>query len=178
MSGLLRMYELVEAALDEMLATGRRAEPRGRRRASGGERSVIAMTTTVDAFFYGLFMDEGVLAGAGVKPRSARRARLDGFVLKIGQRATLVRAPGGVVWGMVFALTPGELAMLYGGAGLELYRPEEIEVALENRAIIPARVYNLPQPPAPHERNPDYAAKLKAVLTRLGFPGDYIAGIQ
>ncbi len=136
------------------------------------------MTSPVDAFFYGLYMDETVLAKAGVTPRSARKARLDGFALKIGQRATLVRDSGGIVWGMVFALTSDDLAKLYGGPGLDAYRPEEVEVALENRAIIPARVYNLPQAPAPDERNPDYVAKLKAVLTRLGFPADYIADVR
>lgn len=135
------------------------------------------MTSTVDAFFYGLYMDETILAQAGVTPRLARKARLDGFVLRIGQRATLVKARGGIVWGMVYALTPDDLARLYGGA-LAIYQPEDIEVALENRAIIPARVYNLPQAPAPDERNPDYAAKLKAALTRLGFPAGYIAGIE
>ncbi|HEV8392496.1 MAG TPA: gamma-glutamylcyclotransferase family protein [Dongiaceae bacterium] len=139
------------------------------------------MTDTVDAFFYGLYMDAGVLANAGValRPGSGpgRKARLDGYALRIGQRATLVKAPGATAWGMVFALTPAELANLYGGPGLEIYRPEQVEVALENRAIVPVRVYNLPQAPAPDERNPDYVAKLKAVLHRLGFPADYIASI-
>jgi len=135
------------------------------------------MTAPIDTFFYGLYMDESVLAGAGVSPRAGRKARLDGFALKIGQRATLVKAPGGIVWGMVLTLAPADLAKLYSGPGLELYRPEEVEVALQNRAIIPARVYTLPQPPAADERNPDYAQRLKAVLTRLGFPADYIAGI-
>jgi len=139
------------------------------------------MSDTVDAFFYGLYMDDGELASAGVKPRPGRnpgrKARLDGYALKIGQRATLVRAPGSTAWGMVFALTQVELDTLYGAPGLEAYRPEQVEVALENRAIIPARVYNLPRPPAADERNPEYAKRLKAVLTRLGFPADYIAGI-
>jgi hypothetical protein len=135
------------------------------------------MTSSIDAFFYGLYMDEAVLAQASVTPRSARKARLNGFALKIGQRATLVKERGGIVWGMVYALTPDDLAKLYGGA-LAIYQPEEVEVALENRAIIPARVYNLPHAPAPDERNPEYVAKLKAALTRLGFPADYIAGIE
>lgn len=135
------------------------------------------MVIPIDVFFYGLYMDESVLAGAGVTARSPRKARADGFTLRIGRRATLVRAPGGIVWGVVFALTPEELARLYGGPGLELYQPQEIEVVLENRAIVPARVYTLPEPPAPDERNPEYVEKLKAVLTRLGFPAEYIAGI-
>ncbi len=132
----------------------------------------------VDAFFYGLYMDDAVLAGAGVRPRGPRKASALGYALKIGQRATLVKTPGSVAWGMVYSLTPGELAKLYGAPGLEGYRPVEIEVALENRAIIPARVYNLPQAPAPDERNPEYAEKLKAAMRRLKFPADYIARIE
>ena len=135
------------------------------------------MMAPIDTFFYGLYMDETVLAGAGVTARSGRKARAGGYALRIGRRATLAKEAGATAWGMVFALTEAELDTLYRAPGLELYRPEQIEVALENRAIIPARVYNLPQPPAPDERNPEYAGKLKAVLTRLGFPTDYVAGI-
>jgi Gamma-glutamyl cyclotransferase, AIG2-like len=136
-----------------------------------------AITASVDAFFYGLFMDEGVLAASGVAPRHGRKARLDGFALRIGKRATLVRQVGGTAWGMVFALTKVELDRLYGAPGLELYRPEDVEVVLENRAMIPAVVYTLVQPPKPHERNPDYAERLKKVLTQLEFPADYVASI-
>ena len=135
------------------------------------------MATATDAFFYGLFMDETVLTSSGVLPHHGRKAKLDGFALKIGNRATLVREPGGTAWGMVFTLSQAELDKLYGAPGLEQYQPEEIEVVLENRAIIPVRVYNLPHAPAPHERNPDYVERLKKVLTRLGFPAAYIARI-
>ena len=136
------------------------------------------MSATVDAFFYGLYMDETVLAAAGVTPRSPRKASANGYALKIGKRATLVKAPGSVAWGMVYALTPDDLARLDGAPGLEVYRAQQIEVALENRAIISARVYNLAQAPAVDERNPDYAQKLKAAMTRLGFPAEYVAKIQ
>jgi hypothetical protein len=132
---------------------------------------------SIDAFFYGLYMDDAVLRGAGVTPRSPRKASAHGYALRIGKRATLVTAPGSVAWGMVYALTPDDLAKLYGAPGLEAYRPEQIEVALENRALIPVRVYNLAQPPAADERNPDYAEKLKAAMTRLGFPASYVASI-
>ena len=135
------------------------------------------MLLPLDVFFYGLYMDESVLRAAGVTPRSPRKARADGFALRIGKRATLVRARDGAAWGVVYALTPEELARRYGAPGLEAYRPEDVEVVLENRAIIRARVYNLAEPPVPEERNPEYAEKLKAVLTRLEFPAEYIAGI-
>lgn len=135
------------------------------------------MTATTDALFYGLYMDEAVLKGAGVEPRHGRKARLDGYALRIGKRATLVRERGAVAWGMVYALTEAEFGKLYGAPGLEAYRPEQVEVTLENRAIISAQVYNLTRPPAPGENNTEYAAKLKTVLARLGFPADYIARI-
>jgi hypothetical protein len=136
------------------------------------------MTVLIDAFFYGLYMDESVLAGVGVAARNGREARADGVALKIGRRATLVKKPGSAAWGMVFALTQAELDALYGAPGLEVYRPEEIEVALLDGTKVTARVYNLAQPPAAGERNPDYAARLKDVLTELGFPAAYIAGIE
>lgn len=136
------------------------------------------MTATIDAFFYGLYMDDTVLRALGVMPRAPRKAGAHGYALRIGKRATLVQAPGSVAWGMVYALASDDLARLYGAPGLEAYRPEEIEVVLENRAIIPARVYNLPQAPAPDERNPDYAGKLKAAMTRLGFPAEHVASMQ
>ena len=63
------------------------------------------MSATVDAFFYGLYMDETVLAGAGVTPRSPHKASAHGYALKIGKRATLVKAPGNLAWGLVYALT-------------------------------------------------------------------------
>jgi Gamma-glutamyl cyclotransferase, AIG2-like len=136
------------------------------------------MSATVDAFFYGLYMDETVLAGAGVTPHAPRKASANGYALKIGKRATLAKAPGSVAWGMVYALTPDDLAKLYGGPGLDAYRAQQIEVTLENRAIIPAQVYNLPHAPSPDERNPEYAEKLKAAMTRLGLPASYVAGIE
>jgi hypothetical protein len=52
------------------------------------------MAGLIDTFFYGLYMDQAVLAEAGVTPRFPRRASADGFALKIGRRATMVRAPG------------------------------------------------------------------------------------
>jgi gamma-glutamyl AIG2-like cyclotransferase len=136
------------------------------------------MIRPIDTFFYGLYMDGEVLKDAGVTPRAPRKASAAGFALRVGKRATLVPVHGSTAWGMVYALTAAELVTLYGAPGLEAYQPQEIEVALENRAIIPARVYLLSQPPAPGERNPDYAERLREVLTRLGFPADYVAGIQ
>src|SRR6267142_2328202 len=80
----------------------------------------------IDAFFYGLFMDGEILRGAGVAPIHPRRAYVEGFALRIGQRATLVPSAGARAYGMLFALTHSELDRLYAAPGLEQYRPEAV----------------------------------------------------
>ena len=131
----------------------------------------------VDAFFYGLFMDVELLRQGGAKPANPRRAHVDGFALRIGERATLVPSPGARAYGMLIALTHAELERLYGAPGLERYRPEAVIAQLDGIAV-PALCYNLLEAPQPHERNPDYALRLRRVLAKLGFPGDYVASIE
>jgi len=131
----------------------------------------------VDAFFYGLFMDVDVLRQSGVKPANPRRAYVAEFALRIGQRATLVPSAGARAYGMLIALTHAELERLYGAPGLEHYRPEAVLAQPIEGIAVPALCYNLLQPPESHEGNPDYALRLKGVLTKLGFPADYVASI-
>jgi hypothetical protein len=45
-------------------------------------------------------------------------------------------------------------------------------------APAPALCYNLREAPQPHERNPEYAARLQRALSKLGFPQDYVASIS
>ena len=80
----------------------------------------------LDVFFYGLFMDIAVLRESGVAPINPRRAYVDDFALRIGQRATLVPLAGARSYGMLFALTHSELDRLYAAPGLEQYRPEAV----------------------------------------------------
>ena len=134
-------------------------------------------TRQVDAFFYGLFMDVDVLRQSGVKPANPRRAYVAEFALRIGQRATLVPSRGARAYGMLFALTHAELERLYNASGLEHYRPEAVLAQPIEGTAVPALCYNLLQAPESHERNPDYAIRLKSVLTKLGFPGDYVASV-
>ena len=128
----------------------------------------------VDGFFYGLFMDTELLSQSQITASNPRRAYLDGFALHIGRRATLVPTPGGRAYGMVFALTHADLAKLYNAPGLEDYRPEAVQVQIMEGETLPALCYNLLDEPSPDEANSEYAARLKAVLTKLGFPLEYI----
>ncbi len=131
----------------------------------------------VDGFFYGLFMDVGLLEASGVTAENPRKAYVDGYSLRIGDRATLVPAEGGRAYGMVLALTHGELDLLYGAPGLESYRPEALQVTLMDGGSVPALCYNLLEAPEDHERNNAYSAKLREVLGRLGFPEDYVTSV-
>jgi hypothetical protein len=83
-----------------------------------------------------------------------------------------------VVHGVLMDLTHAELRHLYAGLGLEDYVPEAVLVRGQDAIAVPALCFNLAVPPSPSEANPDYAAKLRALAERLGFPGSYVASIQ
>src|SRR5262245_46782172 len=111
-------------------------------------------------------MDVEVLRQSGVTPANPRHAYVAEFELRIGQRATLVPSPGARAYGMLIALTHEELARLYSAPGLEHYRPEAILAQPIEGTAVPALCYNLLQAPEARERNPDYARRLKSVLTK------------
>ena len=131
----------------------------------------------VDGFFYGLYMDAEILREAGVAPQNPRRAYVEGFTLRIGQRATLLPSPGARAYGMLYALTHAELERLYTAPGLEHYRPEAVLAVPIGGSPTPALCYNLCQAPRPEERNPDYAERLRRALAKLDFPAEYIASV-
>ena len=132
----------------------------------------------LDVFFYGLFMDIAVLRESGVAPINPRRAYVDDFALRIGQRATLVPLAGARSYGMLFALTHSELDRLYAAPGLEQYRPEAVLAQPLEGAPAPALCYNLREAPRPDERNSEYAARLRRVLGNLEFPPEYVASVS
>ena len=133
----------------------------------------------VDGFFYGLFMDADVLGESQIVPERPRRARVDDFALRIGQRATLVPAVGARAYGMVYALHHTALDTLYTAPGLDDYRPEAVLArSVDGDGAWPALCFNLIEPPGPDEANADYAARLREILRRLEFPPEYVASIS
>jgi hypothetical protein len=132
----------------------------------------------VDAFFYGLFMDEAFLRQSGVTPVNPRRAHVADFALRIGQRATLVPSAGAKAFGMLMALTHTDLDLLYNAPGLEQYRPEAVVAQTLGGSSIPALCYNLREAPGPGEGNAEYAERLRSVLGALGFPHEYIESVR
>lgn len=132
----------------------------------------------LDVFFYGLFMDHEMLRDRGIRPTDIQLAAVTGFVLRIGARAALVPTPTGLVYGLLMKLSPADVEQLYSDPSVRAYRPEPVHAATTDGTIVTALCYNLPQPPAPDERNPDYVSKLREVARRVGLPSDYIASIQ
>jgi hypothetical protein len=132
----------------------------------------------VNTFFYGLFMDADALREEGLHPRDVRRASVKGMALRIGARATLIPEPSGRVHGVVMTLSHSELDRLYAKPSVSGYRPEPVIVDLEDGSSRPALCFNLPTPPALHETNTEYSAKLRALAQRLRLPKDYIERIR
>lgn len=132
----------------------------------------------IDIFFYGLFMDEALLKEKGLSPQNQRLAEVENFKLVIGERATLVRSSMESVYGVLFSLTQAEIDSLYADPSVREYLPEPVSARLRNGEIVAAVCFNLPQAPAPTERNPQYAARLKELAQRLGLPAEYVARIR
>jgi hypothetical protein len=131
----------------------------------------------ITVFFYGLFMDEELLRAKGVQPQDRRLAAVENFRLAIGARATLVPSANSTVHGVLFSLTHAELDVLYAEASIAVYRPEAVAARLADGSVVPALCFNLPAPPAAGERNPRYAAELRALAERIGLPSDYVTSL-
>jgi hypothetical protein len=133
---------------------------------------------SVEVFFYGLFMDEGLLRAKGLNPENRRAAYVEDFQLVIGERATLVRRVGARSHGVVYTLTRGEVEALYSDESVSAYRPESVTARLAGGREAQALCFNLPAPPSAEERNPLYASKLRELAERLGLPAEYVSSIR
>ena len=122
-----------------------------------------------DVFFYGLYMDPILLEQKGVEPRNARIALAENYELRIGNKATLLRAVGKQAHGIVYSLTHDEVYSLYWGAGFDDYASEAVMVRIGDEAI-PVLCCNLIEPPAEDESNFEYERNLRAAMLRLGVP--------
>ena len=128
-------------------------------------------------FFYGLFMDESLLAAKGVEPADVRVGFVDGYELRVGERATLVRRPTGRAYGALMDITPGEATELYAEASVADYLPEPVTVELVDGGRFEATCYNLPVDKVTGT-NSAYAESLLQVAARLGLPDSYLDEIS
>ena len=131
----------------------------------------------IDVFFYGLFMDEELLREKGCPEANLRPAYLPEYELLIGNRATLVPARSGTVYGLIGSLSHSELDILYSDPSVQDYRAEPVLAFLKEDEPLAALCFNLVEPPSMDEHNPDYTKKLRALAESLNFPAEYVASI-
>jgi hypothetical protein len=131
----------------------------------------------INVFFYGLFMDKGVLRQRGLAPHRPQVARLDGDDIDIRERATLIRHATARVYGIVTELTHEEVGTLYADPSMRDYRPEAVVATLADARQVPAWCYTLPQATGAR-RDTVYAARLVEVAKALALPRDYLDRLQ
>ena len=131
----------------------------------------------VKVFFYGLFMDERLLATKGIKPSEVSLGFVDGFGLRIGERATLIRHKDSRAYGVVMDIAPDEAAELYSEDSVADYLPEPVLVQRMDGSQVDATCYNLPDDEV-FGANTEYAELLLKLATQLGFPGSYLDRIR
>src|SRR5208283_3466582 len=83
-------------------------------------------------------MDEELLRGKGLEPERGEIAAVDGFALRIGQRAALDPTPGAKVYGLVFSLTRSELDRLYSEPSVQAYKPQDVLAQLASGSVVAA----------------------------------------
>ncbi len=131
----------------------------------------------MNVFFYGLFMDEAVLTKKGISPASAEVGYVDGFTLRIGERATLVRSAGTRSYGVMMIISTEEVKELYAESSVADYVPESVTVELANGSKVEATCYTLPVEKVTGT-NRVYAEALWEVASRLDLPKHYLAEIR
>jgi len=131
----------------------------------------------ITIFFYGLFMDESLLASKGVCATESTIGYVDGFGLHIGERATLLPEADSRAYGVLMKITSEEAAALYSEPSVADYVAEPVVVKLPGDNEVSAICYNLPAARLTG-RNPEYAAALLTLATNLGLPDSYLGHIM
>jgi len=127
-------------------------------------------------FFYGLFMDTDLLTRKGLSPEAAEPAKLAGYGLRIGDRATLEKSAHERVYGAVIQLCDKDRELLYGEQSVADYVPEMVVASGFAGIEIPAICYCLPMQQLAG-KNRAYAASLAIVARKIGLPGEYVKEI-
>lgn len=131
----------------------------------------------MEVFFYGLFMDESILAKNGVAPRNPRKGYLNDYTLKIGNRASLFPSKNEKAYGVVMAVEEDQIQKLYSEPSVADYVPEEVLVVINDNESVKAYCFNLPQASLTGT-NAAYAKTLYELAEKLGFPEDYLIKIR
>jgi hypothetical protein len=135
---------------------------------------------TVWTFFYGSYINFGVLGEVNLMPKAWEVARLAGFDIVIRPRANLIRSERDCVYGIVATATHAELSRLYAHAKDalgETYLPEAVMVETAGGTYRPALCYICPQM-SPRPAEAAYVDRITGPARRYGFPAWYVERIE
>ena len=90
-------------------------------------------TNEIMVFFYGLFMDQSLLASKGVHPTELAIGYLDGYGLCIGDRATLLPEAHSRAYGVLMKIAAEDAAALYSERSVADYVAEPVVVTSRYR---------------------------------------------
>jgi len=128
-------------------------------------------------FFYGSFINLGVLAGSGLVPEHIEVARLPGHDIHIAPLATLVRSDRSSVYGILCTAHHDALQHLYGQAWVAAYRPEAVMVETRQGRMTLALCWIAP-PFHPAPAADDYIDRIAGPARDFGFPAWYIERLE
>ena len=131
-------------------------------------------------FFYGSYINLGVLREVGLVPEQWEVARLHGFDIRIQPRANLVPAEQHCVYGTAATATHAELARLYAHARDvlgETYLPEAVLVETLDGTWRPALCYLCPEM-QPRPAEDAYVERIAGPAREYGFPAWYVQRIE
>ena len=130
-------------------------------------------------FFYGLYMDATLLEEMSLRPKTVGVSKLDGYKIQIGERATLVPAPGHTSYGVLLDLPAKEASAIYSRPEVDDYRPDTVEaVLLSDDSQHQALCYVLPKEKLGADTNTEYVYKLATLAGELGLPPEYVQDIS
>lgn len=138
---------------------------------------IVNADNTMEIFFYGLFMDVNVLMKKGISYSNPRKAVLNDYDLKIGNRASLIPCLNEKSYGIVMTVKLDEINTLYSEKSVSDYIPEKVEVITESGESINATCYNLPAEMLSGS-NEIYARSLYELTNKLEFPIEYLKKIK
>lgn len=132
---------------------------------------------TVEAFFYGLYMDPDLLNSLGFNPSQPVVACVESYALDLRGPAKIIPSQGSTVWGTLMTLPASDLDAMYAFDTTKHYKPEKVTVKTVEGSVVSACCYNLPVNSS-GTINKDYLEKLIPTAHKLGLPGDYIKTLE
>lgn len=122
-------------------------------------------------------MDGDVLRQMGLNPKDYKLACVEGYGLRIGERATLEISETEQVFGSIMNLRAEELKQLYGEESVADYVPVRLTATDMEGNRINSISYILPMDLL-SGRNPDYARALLVAADKIGLPNTYLRTIE